>query len=299
MTKKLFTTILLIPLLLLLGAWSPRSAQHPRTPPRLRTPWVRRSRSPCRPCPTRAATSTASSSSTTATRAAISTAPRPWPPATWTGGTAWTWTPWPRNSVPNRSPRTGRSGGRWTRWASWPREPYDIAGVQMNFGAHLPPGTMSTPHLPGLQHGQDAEPDLECGPADLPARGHGQQRLCPAGLQGRTRISSPPWASQFKELPEGWKYEVVNPTGTLQMNVTPDEPIPSVKDEFDQIYMKIQASTTTISGASMPTKMPTTGFGPGGESGLRADFLLAAMAVLGLLALGAAVYERRRASKVS
>ena len=45
--------------------------------------------------------------------------------------------------------------------------------------------------------------------------------------------------NEFKELPEGWKYQVVTPSKDLVMNLTPAEPIPSVADEFDQIYIRI------------------------------------------------------------
>jgi hypothetical protein len=45
--------------------------------------------------------------------------------------------------------------------------------------------------------------------------------------------------SQFKELPAGRSYNVVDSTEDLVMNLTPDEAIPSVQDEFDQIYIRI------------------------------------------------------------
>lgn len=44
---------------------------------------------------------------------------------------------------------------------------------------------------------------------------------------------------QFKELPEGWEYRVNVLTEDLVMDLTPDAPIPSVQDEFDQIYIRI------------------------------------------------------------
>ncbi len=40
-------------------------------------------------------------------------------------------------------------------------------------------------------------------------------------------------------MPEGWEYDVEAPTEDLVMNLTPAEPIPSVSDEFDQIYIRI------------------------------------------------------------
>ena len=47
----------------------------------------------------------------------------------------------------------------------------------------------------------------------------------------------------FQELPEGWSYSVVAPDEDLVFNLTPDAPIPSVQDEFDQIYIRIPDET--------------------------------------------------------
>ena len=44
---------------------------------------------------------------------------------------------------------------------------------------------------------------------------------------------------QFQAMPEGWSYEVVDLTEPLAMSLTPAEAIPSVQDEFDQIYIRI------------------------------------------------------------
>ena len=43
----------------------------------------------------------------------------------------------------------------------------------------------------------------------------------------------------MKGLPEGWEYRVETLEQDLIMNLTPNEPIPSVADEFDQIYIRI------------------------------------------------------------
>ena len=40
-------------------------------------------------------------------------------------------------------------------------------------------------------------------------------------------------------LPDGWEYRAVDLEEDLVMNLTPAEPIPSVSDEFDQIYIRI------------------------------------------------------------
>jgi hypothetical protein len=44
---------------------------------------------------------------------------------------------------------------------------------------------------------------------------------------------------RLKNLPEGWEYRVEVVTEDLVMNLTPNEPIPSVPDEFDQYYIRI------------------------------------------------------------
>ena len=44
---------------------------------------------------------------------------------------------------------------------------------------------------------------------------------------------------EFQELPEGWSYQVIEPEEDLVMHLTPAKPIPSVQDEFDQIYIRI------------------------------------------------------------
>ncbi len=44
---------------------------------------------------------------------------------------------------------------------------------------------------------------------------------------------------RFRELPQGWKYRVQVLEKDLVMKLTPKAPIPSVQDEFDQIYIRI------------------------------------------------------------
>ncbi len=96
---------------------------------------------------------------------------------------------------------------------------------------------------------------------------------------------------QMTQLPAGWSYRTRVLTEDVEINMTPDKQNPSVTDEFDQTYVQEPASSATV-----PTKMPTTGFGPADEGGPGVNLLLATMTLLGLLALGAAVYEHRRAS---
>jgi hypothetical protein len=44
---------------------------------------------------------------------------------------------------------------------------------------------------------------------------------------------------RFEQLPEGWSFRVSTPTQDLRMSLPPAEAIPSVQDEFNQIYIRI------------------------------------------------------------
>ena len=117
-------------------------------------------------------------------------------------------------------------------------EPVTIAGVKMNFGAHLPAGTMSTPKYTVFNPAKYQDLVWKAGKPTY-------QLVDPDGhvyvLQGY-KVKKEDLAtlgSRFKQLPEGWKYQVVSPSEDLVMNLTPDHAIPSVQDEFDQIYIRI------------------------------------------------------------
>ncbi len=43
----------------------------------------------------------------------------------------------------------------------------------------------------------------------------------------------------IRREPPGWEYRVEVPAEDLVMKLTPNEPIPSVPDEFDQDYIRI------------------------------------------------------------
>ena len=117
-------------------------------------------------------------------------------------------------------------------------EPVTIAGVSMNFGAHLPAGTMSTPHYKVFSPAKFQYLVWKAGEPTY-------QLVDPAGhvyvIQGykvnKKDLAS--LSSKMKQLPEGWKYQVESPTEDLIMNLTPAKPIPSVQDEFNQIYIRI------------------------------------------------------------
>ena len=116
--------------------------------------------------------------------------------------------------------------------------PVSVAGVDMVFGAHLPPGTLSIPKYAVFKPAKTQNLVWKAG---QPA----YQLVDPDGhayvIQGhKVPVDSlATLGEQFQELPDGWEYVVNVLTEDLVMNLTPNEPIPSVQDEFDQIYIRI------------------------------------------------------------
>lgn len=120
-------------------------------------------------------------------------------------------------------------------------QPIDVAGTKMIFGAHLPAGTLNIPKYAVFNPAKYQNLTWKAGQPVY-------QLVDPDGyvyvLQGH-KIPTGQLASlgqKFKSLPEGWSYKVVTLEEDLIMNLTPAEPIPSVQDEFDQIYIRIPAS---------------------------------------------------------
>ncbi len=117
-------------------------------------------------------------------------------------------------------------------------EPVAVEGVDMAFGANLPPGTLGSPKYEVFSPAKTQYLVWEAG---QPA----YQLVDPDGhvyvVQGYKvpKESLETLGDQFKELPEGWEYRVNVLTEDLVMDLTPDAPIPSVQDEFDQIYILI------------------------------------------------------------
>lgn len=117
-------------------------------------------------------------------------------------------------------------------------QPIEVAGVKMVFGAHLPPGTLTIPKYTVFNPAKFQNLTWKAGRPVY-------QLVDPAGhtyiLQGQKVIGQelPVLSERFQELPEGWKYQVQELDKDLVMNLTPNEPIPSVQDEFDQIYIRI------------------------------------------------------------
>jgi len=113
-----------------------------------------------------------------------------------------------------------------------------VAGVEMIFGAHLPPGTAGMKHYTVFNPAKYQNLTWKAGQPVY--------QITDAGgfvyvLQGN-KIPTAELAAlgaKFKQLPAGWKYGVVMLERDLVMNLTPAKPIPSVQDEFDQIYIRI------------------------------------------------------------
>lgn len=117
-------------------------------------------------------------------------------------------------------------------------EPVPVAGVDMVFGGHLAPGFVDLPkytvfHPTKTQNllWKAGFPVYELEDPDghvYVLQGH---KIPEEGLATL--------AERFQTLPTGWKYAVEVPDADIVMNLTPKKPIPSVQDEFAQIYIRI------------------------------------------------------------
>ncbi|QDV20516.1 hypothetical protein Pan153_51910 [Gimesia panareensis] len=117
-------------------------------------------------------------------------------------------------------------------------EPVKVAGTDMVFGAHLPPGTLKIPKYTVFSPAKHQNLIWKAGKPVyqiIDSKGHIYI------LQGH-KIPANELATlgeKFKKLPEGWKYRVKVLDEDLMMKLTPQKPIPSVQDEFDQIYIRV------------------------------------------------------------
>ena len=108
----------------------------------------------------------------------------------------------------------------------------------MSFGAHLPPGTMSTPVYTVFNPAKYQNLTWKAGTKSY-------QLVDPDGhvyvVQGHKIPTDQldTLRDRMEKLPEGWEYRVVTLEEDLVMNLTPAQAIPSVQDEFDQIYIRI------------------------------------------------------------
>ncbi len=117
-------------------------------------------------------------------------------------------------------------------------KPVPVAGVDMVFGAHLPPGTLKIAKYTVFSPAKFQNLLWKAGKPVY-------QLVDPDGhvyiLQGH-KVPVENLATlgeRFQSLPQGWKYRVNVLEKDLVMKLTPKSPIPSVQDEFDQIYIRI------------------------------------------------------------
>ncbi len=117
-------------------------------------------------------------------------------------------------------------------------KPVPVAGVDMVFGAHLPPGTLKIAKYTVFSPAKFQNLAWKAGKPVY-------QLVDPDGdvyvLQGQKvpKESIATLGERFEQLPQGWKYRVKVLEKDLVMKLTPNAPIPSVQDEFDQIYIRI------------------------------------------------------------
>lgn len=117
-------------------------------------------------------------------------------------------------------------------------EPVQVAGVDMVFGAHLPSGALEIPKYTVFNPAKFQNLIWKAGkPVYQLVDTDGHVYV----LQGH-KIPVSELASlgkKFENLPEGWEYRVKVLDEDLVMKLTPRKPIPSIQDEFNQIYIRI------------------------------------------------------------
>ena len=148
-------------------------------------------------------------------------------------------------------------------------QPVPVAGVNMVFGAHLPPNTLAIPKYTVFNPAKYQNLTWKAGKPVY-------QLLDPDGhvyvLQGY-KIPADKLATlgeKFSALPAGWRYRVKVLDKDLVMNLTPDKPIPSVQDEFDQIYIRIpKPPSSSNQGDERAADHPTPEDDADNRSGIR------------------------------
>ncbi len=120
-------------------------------------------------------------------------------------------------------------------------EPVTVAGVDMVFGAHLPPGTLSIPKYQVFSPAKFQNLSWKAGrPVSQLVDAEGHIYV----LQGH-KVPEEALATlgeRFAGLPEGWEYRVQVLDTDLVMKLTPAAPIHSVQYEFNQIYIRMPES---------------------------------------------------------
>ncbi|QDT50612.1 hypothetical protein Pan258_46910 [Symmachiella dynata] len=117
-------------------------------------------------------------------------------------------------------------------------EPVAVAGANMVFGAHLPAGTLKIPNYTVFNPAKTQNLLWKAGKPVY-------QLVDPDGhvyvLQGQKipKDSIASLGKRLKKMPEGWTFRVKVLDEDLVMKLSPQKPIPSVQDEFNQIYIRI------------------------------------------------------------
>ena len=115
-------------------------------------------------------------------------------------------------------------------------KPVSVAGVDMVFGANLPPGTMNMPKYGVFSPAKFQNLLWGAGkPTYQLVDSEGYVYV----LQGHKipLDSLATLGDRFQDLPDGWEYRVNVVSEDLLMNLTPDVAIPSVQDEFEDPRM--------------------------------------------------------------
>lgn len=117
-------------------------------------------------------------------------------------------------------------------------EPIDVGGANMAFGANLPPGTMGNPSYTVFYPTKTQYLVWKAGlPTYQLTDADGYNYVVQGYKVDKADLAT--LGDQFQELPEGWSYNVVTLDDDLIFDLTPNAPIPSIQDEFDQIYIRI------------------------------------------------------------
>jgi hypothetical protein len=140
-------------------------------------------------------------------------------------------------------------------------DPVDIFGEPMVFGAVLPPGTVGMSPYTVFYPSKNQYLVWNAGkPTYRLTDNDGYVYVLQGYKVPESELAT--LGDDFQDLPEGWTYTVVNPDEDLIMDLTPDIEIPSVQDEFDQVYIRITnetvPSTSSPDAPTSPTDAPTS-----------------------------------------
>jgi len=116
--------------------------------------------------------------------------------------------------------------------------PIKVGGVDMIFGAHLPPGTLEAPKYQVFSPAKTQNLLWKKGkPTYQLVDPQGQAYILQGYKVSANQLTS--LGEKFEKLPPGWSFQVKQLDQDLVMKLTPNAPIPSVQDEFNQIYIRV------------------------------------------------------------